>query len=385
MRGLFVTVVLDGVGIGAQPDAADYGDAGSDTLGHVLEARRPTLPNLARLGLGNIRALPGIEPRPAPDASFGRLTEVSAGKDSTTGHWELAGLVLDRPFPIYPDGFPADVVERFRRMTGAAGVLGNVAASGTAILDDLGARHVETGWPILYTSADSVFQVAAHLDVVPLDTLYAWCEGARREICTGSHAVGRVIARPFDGNPGAWRRRSEKRRDYALEPAGLPVQEAVRRAGVRTVSIGKVADLFAGYGFDESHKTRDNEDGLATLLRTLADLPRPAFVWVNLVDFDQEFGHRNDPAGFAAALERFDASIPPIEALLRPGDRLVLTADHGNDPTFPGTDHTREHVPLLVRDGRTGIDLGLRASFADHAASVAAYFDVPFETAGQPF
>lgn len=385
MSGLFVSIVLDGVGIGAQHDAALYGDAGADTLGHVCAALAPSLPNLERLGLGSIRPLNGVERVAHPTASYGRLTEVSAGKDSTTGHWELAGLRLEKPFPTYPEGFPAEVVEAFRAVTGATGVLGNVPASGTQILDDLGPEHVATGWPIVYTSADSVFQVAAHTDVIPLDTLYAWCRAARDRICVGAHAVGRVIARPFEGEAGSWVRRSDRRKDYALVPDGLPIQEALRRHGIHTVSVGKVADLFAGYGFGETHKTRDNEDGIAKLLECLARVERPAFVWVNLIDFDQEFGHRNDVAGFAAALERFDRALPALEGSLRPGDRLLLTADHGNDPTYPGTDHTREHVPVLYLGGEAGRDLGLRASFNDHAATVAAYFDVPFDTAGQPF
>ena len=385
MSGLFVSIVLDGVGIGAQHDAELYGDAGADTLGHVCAAMTPSLPNFERLGLGCIRPLHGVARATHPVASYGRLTEVSAGKDSTTGHWELAGLRLEKPFPTYPAGFPADVVESFLAATGTAGVLGNRPASGTQILDDLGAEHVATGWPILYTSADSVFQVAAHTDVIPLDTLYAWCREARDRICVGEHAVGRVIARPFEGVADNWVRRSDRRKDYSLVPEGLPIQEALRRAGVRTVSVGKVADLFAGYGFEETHKTRDNEDGITTLLDCLARVERPAFVWVNLIDFDQEFGHRNDVVGFAGALERFDRALPALEGSLRPGDRLLLTADHGNDPTHPGTDHTREHVPALYLGAEGGRDLGTRASFSDHAATIASYFDVPFDTTGQPF
>lgn len=385
MSGLFVSIVLDGVGIGAQHDAALYGDTGADTLGHVCAAMAPSLPNLERLGLGCIRPLHGVKSVAQPVASYGRLTEVSAGKDSTTGHWELAGLRLEQPFPTYPDGFPADVVEAFRVATGATGVLGNLPASGTQILDDLGVEHVATGRPILYTSADSVFQVAAHTDVIPLEILYAWCRDARDRICVGEHAVGRVIARPFEGTAGHWVRRSDLRKDYALVPDGLPIQEALRRSGIRTLSVGKVADLFAGYGFVETHKTRDNEDGIATLLRCLKAAPRPAFVWVNLIDFDQEFGHRNDVAGFAGALERFDRALPDLEGSLGPGDRLLLTADHGNDPAYPGTDHTREHVPLLYLGAGAGRDLGLRLSFSDHAATIADYFGVPFETGGQPF
>lgn len=386
---LFVTLVLDGVGIGAQADAAHYGDADSDTLGHVCATVHPRLPNLTRLGLGCLAPLTGVPPVPAPAASFGRMREVSAGKDSTTGHWELAGLRLDRPFPTYPDGFPPEVIEAFLAETGCADVLGNRPASGTAIVSELGARHQATGHPIVYTSADSVFQVAAHVDTIPLDALYRMCEVARERVCVGPHAVGRVIARPFGGAEGAYVRRSSARRDFSLRPPRTTLQEALQAQGVRTVSVGKIADLFAGAGFDEAHKTKSNEDGVRETLhqmRRLGGAPEPAFLWVNLVDFDQEYGHRNDPEGFARALEAFDAALPELLDALPPDGRLVITADHGNDPTTPSTDHSREHVPLLYCGGEApGRDLGLRASFNDHAATAAAYFGADFETPGTSF
>lgn len=385
---LFVTIVLDGVGVGAQPDAGLYGDEGSHTLAHVCETAQPALPNLSRLGLGCIAPLEGVPPAAAPLASYGRMQEVSAGKDSTTGHWELAGLRLDRPFPTYPDGFPEAVIEAFLERTGCRAVLGNRAASGTAIIADLGEEHQATGYPIVYTSADSVFQVAAHTDTIPLDELYRLCTIARNDVCVGAHAVGRVIARPFDGPPGAYSRLSARRKDYALPPPARTLQEALQEHGVRTVAVGKIADLFGGVGFETALKTHSNGEGLAVTLdqmRAAASGDRPVFVWVNLVDFDQEYGHRNDPEGFARALETFDDALPALlEAL--PGDgRLLLTADHGNDPVTPSTDHSREYVPLLYYGKRPACDLGLRTSFNDHAATVAAYFGVPFETAGTSF
>lgn len=390
---LFVTIVLDGVGIGAQPDAPQYGDADSDTLGHVCASERPNLPNLARLGLGCIASLDGVPCPSSPAARYGRMREVSAGKDSTTGHWELAGLRLETPFPTYPKGFPPDVVEAFVTATGCGGVLGNRAASGTEIVKTLGAEHERTGHPILYTSADSVFQLAAHKEVVPLETLYDWCRTARREVCVGEHGVGRVIARPFVGEEGAYERVSEERRDFARRPEAPPLQEVLGEHGVRTVAVGKIYDLFGRTGFDTVVKTGSNEEGIEALLSQLREYradPRPTFLWANLVDFDQEYGHRNDPAGFAAALEMFDQAVPSLLEALPLQGRLVITADHGNDPTTGSTDHAREYVPLLdltpgIDGAPTDGDLGTRSSFNDHAATVARWFDVPFQTAGVPF
>ena len=384
---LFVTIVLDGVGIGEQPDAGHYGDAGSDTLGHVCAVAHPHLPHLARLGLGNIAPLEGVPPSENPGAHFGRMRERSAGKDSTTGHWELAGLRLDTPFPTYPDGFPPEVINAFLEKTGCAGVLGNKAASGTVIIDELGAEHQQTGYPIVYTSADSVFQVAAHKDTIALDDLYHLCQIARDEVCVGKHAVGRVIARPFIGTPGGYTRISAERKDFSLLPAGT-LQEALQQHGVRTISVGKISDLFGGVGVDESHKTKSNEQGIAETLRLIQHYgggDQPAFIWTNLVDFDQEYGHRNNPDGFARALEAFDRALPDFLAVLPDGARLVLTADHGNDPTTPSTDHSREYVPLLYYGAGSGRNLGTRSSFNDHAATVAAYFGVPYKTKGTAF
>ena len=376
---LFVTIVLDGAGVGDAPDAAAYGDAGADTLGHVVRQERPALPNLTRWGLG--RLVDGLDAAGAPAASWGRLTERAAGKDSTTGHWALAGLVLEQPFPTYPDGFPADVVDAFCARAGVDGILGNKAASGTAIIEELGEEHQRTGRPIVYTSADSVFQVAAHVDTVPLDELYRMCRAARDEVMTGEHAVGRVIARPFTGAPGAYERISAQRKDFSLRPHAATVLDALRAAGVRTVCVGKIASLFGGAGVDEEVKTSGNPDGVEKTLDAIRDAAasgQPTFVWTNLVDFDELYGHRNDPAGYARALEAFDAAIPKLEAALPDGAVLLVTADHGNDPTYPGTDHTRERVPVLVfeKGGAPGRDLGTSDSFADHAATVVGYFGV---------
>ena len=377
--GLFVTIVLDGVGIGEQPDASIYGDEGSHTLRHVCEVARPHLPHLERLGLGCIVPLAGLGAMQDPTASYGKMLEVSAGKDSTTGHWELAGIVLDRPFPTFPGGFPKPLIEMFKDITGMEAVLGNRADSGTAIIDALGERHQQTRWPIVYTSADSVFQVAAHKDTIPLIELYEICR-LTREICTGDYGVGRVIARPFIGHPGAYKRVSEERKDYSLLPPTEPLQAMLQQAGIATISIGKVYDLFGGVGFDQSYKTKSNAEGVKQLLasiRTYCNDPTPTYIWANLVDFDQEFGHRNDPVGFGAALEAFDRSVPDLLGALPEDAVLLVTADHGNDPTTPGTDHSREYVPVLkYQRGVAGHSIGTRGTFADHAATVATYFDL---------
>ena len=386
---LFVSIVLDGVGVGDAPDASAYGDVGSDTLGHVCQVAQPHLPHFARLGLGRIRPLDGIEAVAEPMASWGRLTETAAGKDSTTGHWELAGLILDQPFPTYPDGFPPEVIEAFLRETGVGGVLGNKAASGTAIIAEQGAEHQRTGWPIVYTSADSVFQIAAHVETIPLEDLYRLCTLARERVCVGEHAVGRVIARPFAGEAGSYQRISAARKDFSLAPTGPTVQEALQAAGVRTVAIGKIAALFGGIGFDAEVKTKGNADGVARTLdaiRAANASGTPTFIWTNLVDFDELYGHRNDPGGFARALEAVDAALPDLVDALPDGARLLFTADHGNDPTYPGTDHTRERVPvLLLEKGEPGRDLGTRATYADHAATIAAYFGADYAGPGTSF
>ena len=377
-------IVLDGVGIGALPDAAAYGDQSANTLLHVADAAgRLQLPNLERLGLGNLLPMPGVNPRLAPDGARGRMAEKSAGKDSTTGHWEMMGLVLDEPFPTYPDGFPVPLLdawsERIQR-----GWIGNVAASGTEILDRLGQRHQESGRLIVYTSADSVFQVAAHERTLPLEKLYDACRVAR-EMLTGRHAVGRVIARPFEGEPGAWRRTAH-RRDFSLEPFAPTVLDRMLDARQRVITVGKVNELFAGQGVSDAIHTQDNEEGEGVLL-DLAKRPGEGLVFANLVDFDTKFGHRNDAPGFARALEHFDASLGELCDRLRSDEMIWVTADHGNDPTTPGTDHTREYTPLLVAGPRVraGTDLGTRETFADLGATLAEIFSLVPPRAGASF
>jgi len=366
-------IVLDSVGIGAMPDAAAFGDPpGADTLGNIARIRGLHLPNLARLGLGNIKPLAGIPPAEAPAGAYGRCTLASPGKDTTTGHWEMAGIHLDRPFPLYPHGFPPQILNEFERRIGRSS-LGNKAASGTEIIQELGAEHMRTGSPIVYTSADSVFQVAAHEEVIPLWELYKICETAR-EILRGPYQVGRVIARPFIGTPGHFTRTSN-RHDYAVPPPKGMLLDQLEDRGVPIHSVGKIFDVFLGRGIRESAKTKNNPDGMARTLEAL-DSMDAGLIFVNLVDFDQQYGHRNDIEGYGAALEQFDAWMPQFQDAWRPDDLAIITADHGCDPTVPGTDHTREYVPLLASGPkvRQGVDLGLRGSLADIGQTVAQNF-----------
>ncbi|HPF34490.1 MAG TPA: phosphopentomutase [Candidatus Krumholzibacteria bacterium] len=381
-----ILIVLDGVGVGALPDADAYGDAGSDTLGHTAAAVGGlNLPNLRRLGLGNIHAIAGVPPAAEPTAAYGRLREISKGKDSTTGHWELMGVVTDIPYPTYPDGFPEEVLAPFRAATGR-GVLGNKAASGTAIIQELGDEHVRTGDLIVYTSADSVFQIAAHQDVVPLEELYRFCEIAREQLVP-PHGVSRVIARPFVGTSGAYER-TPYRRDFSVIPPDDLVLERLRAHGVTVNSIGKIYDLYAGKGIAGSVKSKSNAQGMELLDAAYADDPQaPTLTLLNLVDFDMLYGHRNDPQGMARDLEAFDVWLGGFLARLRRDDLVLITADHGNDPTTPSTDHSREYVPLLaVRGGRVlGRDLGVRDTFADVGATYADYFGAPAPVHGRSF
>jgi phosphopentomutase len=384
--GKIVLIVLDGVGVGALPDAARFGDAGSDTLGHTAEAVGGlSLPNMAGMGLGNVAPVRGVPPSASPSAFHGRMREVSRGKDSTTGHWEIGGIILEREFPTFPQGFPEEVITRFLELTGSGGCLGNCTASGTAIIEELGVEHLRSGRPIVYTSADSVFQIAAHERVLSLEKLYEMCGVTRERVCVGPAAVGRVIARPFTGEPGAFIR-TAGRKDFSLPPPAPTMLDVLRDAGIRTVGIGKIEDLFAGRGLDTAIHTASNDEGIAGTIAAAGQLDR-GLVFTNLVDFDMLYGHRNDARGFADALERFDAAIPAIRSTLRPGDLLVLTADHGNDPVTPGTDHTREYVPLLcLREGvAAGGPLGTRATFADLGRTVTAYFGLDGSLDGTSF
>jgi phosphopentomutase len=369
-----IWIVLDSVGIGAMPDAAQFGDPpGGDTLGNIARLRGLNVPNLARLGLGNIKPLAGIVPAASPAGSYGRCTLASPGKDTTTGHWEMVGIHLDQPFPLYPDGFPPEIMGEFERRIGRV-ALGNKAASGTEIIKELGAEHMRTGSPIVYTSADSVFQVAAHEEVIPLWELYKICETAR-EILSGPYEVGRVIARPFVGAPGSFTR-TANRHDYAVPPPAGMLLDRLDESGVAVHGVGKIFDIFLGRGIRETAKTKSNADGMAKTLDAMGRLER-GLIFVNLVDFDQQFGHRNDMEGYGTALEQFDAWLPEFTAALGQRDLAVFTADHGCDPTVPGTDHTREYVPLLATGPQVrSVDLGLRGSLSDIGQTVAANFGV---------
>jgi phosphopentomutase len=373
---VFLTV-LDSVGVGELPDAHLYGDQGSDTLGNISRRVPLKLPNLRSLGLSRVANVAGMapdDPQWAPLGAFGRMAEQSPGKDSVTGHWEISGIVLDRAFPTFPDGFPKDVIAEFERRIGRA-TIGNYAASGTVIIDELGPDHMRTGRPIVYTSADSVFQIAAHEEVIPVPELYRICEIAYDLVGKGMN-VGRIIARPFVGQPGAFQR-TANRHDYALPPSGTTLLDAMTASGQTVHAIGKIKDLFAGRGITTAVHTKSDEDGVNEIETSIATAG-PGLVFTNLVDFDTQYGHRNDPAGYAANLERFDVRLPRLLSSLRDRDVLIVTADHGNDPTTPSTDHAREYVPVFLvgKTIKPGTDIGTRATFADLGQTVAEVFGV---------
>jgi phosphopentomutase len=373
--GRFVVIVIDSCGAGALPDAAAYGDAGANTLGNT--AKRVgglKLPTLQSWGLGNLTDIAGCPMAASPRASFGTMAELSHGKDTTTGHWEMVGVVLENGFTTFPHGFPPELMREWLQLSGASGFLGNKTASGTVIIEELIREHLATGWPIVYTSADSVFQIAAHEDRVPLATLYAWCEAART--VGKKYGIARVIARPFVGEPGKLQR-TYNRRDFSQPPPPGTVLDLLADAGVQIVGVGKIPDIYDGRGMARSVHTEGNADGLRKTEELLGDLG-PSLLFVNLVDTDMLYGHRRDPVGYARALQEIDSALPGIASALRRDDLLVLTADHGNDPTFPGSDHTREQVPLLAYSPRRvkGAALGVRESFADLGATVAEYFGV---------
>ena len=357
-------VVLDSAGVGALPDAADYGDQGANTLGHIGDAVGLTVPTLEALGLGRITPIRGVRPLESPRGAWGKAASKSCGKDTSTGHWEIAGLAMDTPLPTFKTGIPADISQAFEAKIGRK-TLGNSVASGTEIIEQFGEEHVRTGFPIVYTSADSVFQIAAHEEVVGLETLYEWCHVAREML-----DVGRVIARPFVGTPGAWRRTSN-RHDYSLLPPGVTILDRLTAAGKKVVSVGKISDIFAARGVAESYPIKSNDEGMEATIR-LASVPGAGLVFTNLVDFDMKYGHRRDVQGYKRALETFDAQLPTLLSLLRDDELLIITADHGCDPIFKGTDHTREYIPVLVAGPAVKpVDLGIRESFADIAATIA--------------
>lgn len=371
-----IVLVLDSVGCGELPDADEYGDGGSNTLGNTARAAAGLhMPNLGAMGLGSITEVLGVPPVPHATASWGRNAEASAGKDTTTGHWEMMGMRLRRAFPTYPDGFPASVMDAWTRETGL-GWLGNRPASGTEIIQELGDVHVATGSPIVYTSADSVFQIAAHEDVVPIEELYRLCSIARTKVCVGEHAVGRIIARPFTGpNESGIYTRTHRRRDFALEPPEPTVLDRLTGAGVRCYGVGKIGEIFAWRGVCESPHSTDNMDGFDNLVKRVAS-DAPGFVFANLVDFDMVWGHRNDVEGYARGLEAADERIPELLEVMEDGDLLVITADHGCDPTTPSTDHSREYTPLIakVKGVDAGVALGTRTTFADIGETVLDFY-----------
>ena len=375
MKRRVIVIVCDGLGVGAAPDAALFGDEGKKTLQHVLRDGRPRLPNLTGLGLLHTMYADAPAGLPAPTGAFGRLAEASAGKDTTTGHWELMGLTLDVAFPLYPDGFPPEVVEPFERAIERK-VLWNKPASGTTILEQLGDEHVRTSRPILYTSGDSVFQIAAHEDVVPVDTLYAWCRIAR-EILKPPHQVGRVIARPFVGSNGKYQR-THRRRDFSVPPSGETLLDRAVLHDLKVHALGKIEDIFSGHGISTAVHTVSNRDGIEKTISAIRDR-HDDFVFTNLVDFDTKYGHRNDVVGYAKCLEELDSFVPEMVGALRPGDLLMISADHGGDPCDTSTDHTREYVPMVaVGPGVTGgADVGTRRTFADLGATAAEHLGVP--------
>ena len=368
-----ILIVLDSVGAGALPDAGEYGDEGSDTLGNTARAVGGLhLPHLGKLGLGNLHPVAGVPAVESPAGAYGRMAEISKGKDTTIGLWELTGIYSPTPLPTFPNGFPPEIITPFEKRTGRI-ALGNKVASGTVIIEELGVEHMRTGNPIAYTSADSVFQVAAHEEIIPIDELYRICRIAR-ELLAGQHNVGRVIARPFIGEPGSFVR-TDRRRDFSAPPPAPTILDRLTEAGYPVMGVGKIEDIFAGQGISRAIHTHDIMDGVDQTLAGMKDAPR-GLIFTNLVDFDMRYGHRNNPRGYADALEAFDRRLPQILGALRPADLLMLTADHGCDPTTPSTDHSREYVPVLVTGprARAGVDLGIRETFSDVAATIADLF-----------
>ncbi|NLX64612.1 MAG: phosphopentomutase [Clostridiaceae bacterium] len=382
-----IIIVLDSLGIGELPDAGAYGDSGSNTLGHIVAAMKNQpwfkLENLKNLGLGHIEGVDYIEKTEYPMGSMGRLGELSKGKDTTTGHWEIAGIILDSPFPTYPDGFPDEVISAFEKAIDRK-CIGNYPASGTVIIEELGKEHMKTGYPIVYTSADSVFQIAAHEDIIPIQQLYEMCEKARN-ILTGKHAVGRVIARPFVGQPGSFKR-TKNRRDFSLKPIRKTVLDFAKEQGLQVRAVGKIEDIFAGQGITHAVHIRGNTEGIDRTIEWIKD-DFPGILFTNLVDFDMLYGHRNDVEGYARAIEDFDRRLPEITGAMKDDDILIITADHGCDPTTESTDHSREYVPLLIygKPIKKGVNLYTRDSFSDIAATVAEYLGIKAEIEGKSF
>ncbi len=387
-KRIFV-IVLDSVGIGAMPDALEYGDTDANTLVHIAKVKGGlNMPVLASMGLGLIEPIAGIPAVSRPIAAFGKMAEISKGKDTTSGHWELAGCPLFTPFPVYPDGFPPEVIEKFKFYSNLD-ILGNIVASGTEIITELGEEHIRSGRPIIYTSADSVFQIAAHEEIIPLPRLYELCKIARDKVCVGDHAVGRIIARPFIGKPGNFIR-TANRHDFSLEPPATTVLDLLKQAGLAVIGIGKIADIYANRGLTESYPTKSNSHGMEVITDLVGKTLPNGLIIANLVDFDSIYGHRNDAVGYGQALEDFDTALAVFKSKMSEDDLLIITADHGCDPTIPGTDHTREYVPLLayhhgLAQIQQAVNLGVRSTFADIGATVAGNFSLPPLAYGHSF
>lgn len=380
-----IVIVLDSAGIGALPDAAEYGDVGVNTIANIARSQDGLfLPTMETMGLGSIEQIAGVHKLNQPMGSFGKMAEISKGKDTTTGHWEMTGCPIFKKLPLYPDGFPPEVINSFIQYTGHH-ILGNKAESGTAIIAELGPKHMATGYPIVYTSGDSVFQIAAHEDVIPLTELYEICRIAREKVCVGEHAVGRIIARPFIGTPGNFKR-TANRHDYSLPPYTPTILDIMKEAGYAVTGVGKIGDIFAQRGLTQSLTTKSNDHGMQTLIKLVRQSQEEGLIMVNLVEFDSGYGHRNDARGYGKALERFDGQLAMLLDELNDTDLLIITADHGCDPTISGTDHTREYVPLLSYfKGCSAHDLGIRLTFADLAATISENFKVKALPYGKSF
>lgn len=379
-----ILIVLDSVGVGALPDARNYGDEGSNTIGNISKSVGGLkLPNMEKIGLGNIEGIVGISRCESPSGCFGKSLEKSQGKDTTTGHWEIAGIILDRAFPTYPNGFPREVIDEFEKQIGTK-TLANKPASGTAIIEELGAEHIKTGYPIVYTSADSVFQIAAHEDVIPLERLYEMCQIAR-DILAGEHGVGRVIARPFTGSDGNFKRTSN-RRDFSLQPTRKTILNHIADSGMDVYAVGKIEDIYAGSGITKAVHTKSNMDGVDRTLDYIKEEGR-GLIFTNLVDFDMLYGHRNNIEGYANALIEFDNRLPEIVDSLRDSDVLIITADHGCDPTTPSTDHSREYIPILVygKEVKPGVNLGIRSTYSDIGKTIGELLNVETDNEGNSF
>ena len=380
-----IVVVMDSVGVGAMPDADNYNDTGANTIGNTARSLGGLfLPTLNHLGLGAITPIKGLVPPDKPLGFYGKMAELSRAKDTTSGHWELAGSPVFTPFPVYPDAFPTQIIETFSRLIGRQ-ILGNIVASGTEIIAQLGEEHMRTGYPIVYTSADSVFQIAAHEEITPIDQLYQMCRVAREQVCIGEHAVGRIIARPFIGNPGNFVR-TANRHDYSIEPIGTTLLDVMKATGFAVIGIGKIADIYANRGITDTYSSKSNDHGIGILLDQVHNGSEQGLIMINLVDFDSLYGHRRNVVGYGRALERLDGQLALLLTALRDTDLLLITADHGCDPTYHGTDHTREYVPLLVYyHGCSGGSIGIRQSFADLGQTIADNFDVMQLAYGQSF